>query len=305
MIPTRADDEKPYGRVMGWVTAAVSGVAATVGVTTLVFGLQSGASGDGPAEVWIDGPLAEAQLVPGEIVVSAHATADDEIDGLVLSVDGEEVATATDLERSGKLVYGTFDWQATEGEHILVVSQDGGGGAESRERLVYVGTPSDPVPVEKPTPKPSEKPSEKPSPSETPSESATPSETPSTVEPAPEPKPSQKPTEKPPPPLTPPTLGAVTVTPNQVGPNLAACTGDITVRANVVGATSGSALVYRTGLDKDIGGTISGGVFTATFRQAELYGSNTSGPFNVAVTVTNKAGSITRDGSFAVYCSKD
>src|SRR3546814_5489406 len=48
-----------------------------------------------------------------------------------------------------------------------------------------------------------------------------------------------------------PTLGAVTVTPNQVGPNLAACTGDITVRANVVGATSGSALVYRTGLDKD------------------------------------------------------
>lgn len=292
---------------MGWITAAASGLAAAVGVGATVVGLSLSASAGEP-EVWIDGPTVDAVLLVGEITVSAHATADAEIDALVLSVDGEEVDSTTDLQRIGKLVYATLAWDATEGEHVLVVSQDGGDGVRSRERLVYVGTPLDPAPTEEPTTEPSAKPTDEPSPSETVSESATPSATPSpTVEPKPTAKPEPKPTRTPStdPEPSPPSLGPVTVTPNQVGPSLAACTGDITVRAKVVGATSGSALVYRTGLSKDIGGSISGGVFTATFRQAELYGSNTSGPFDVAVTVTNKAGSITRDGSFSVFCAKD
>lgn len=286
---------------MGWVAAAVSGIAATVGVTTIVVGLQSDASGGGPADVWIDGPRAEASLVPGDILVSAHATAEARIEDLVLEVDGEQVADAEDVERNGKLVYATFTWAADEGEHVLVVTQEGGDGARSAERLVYVGNPLAPVPV-KPTPTPSEKPSERPSPPETPSESVATSESATpTHEPKPVPKPTKKP--KPTPQAEPPTLGAVTVTPNPV--NAPDCAGNVVVRANVSGATSGSARIYRTNLSKDIGGSISGGVFTATFKQADLYGANTSGDFSVSVTVTNKAGSITKDGAFSVYCSKD
>lgn len=160
-------------------------MAATVGVGAVVVGLNVSASAGGEAEVWIDGPLVGSVLEPGEVTVTAHATAEDRIDHLVLLVDGTEVADSDALDRSGKLVHATFTWTATEGEHVLVVEQEDGA-ARSAERVLFVGddatgTPSRPSATPTPTPTPT------PSPTPTPTPSPTPTPTPTPTEPTEEP----------------------------------------------------------------------------------------------------------------------
>lgn len=239
---------------MGWISAAASGLAAAVGVGVIAVGLNLSAAAGEP-DVWIDGPLAEARLEPGPITVSAHATADDEIEALVLSVDGKDVATATDLKRTGKLVYATFEWDAAAGQHVLVVTQEGGAATRSAQRLVYVGTPVDPGPVE-PTPTPSEKPSEKPSPSETPSETPSATVTPSeSATPKPEPRPEPKPTRssEPTPTPDPPVIDATGISyDNPYGSALVyRCTVPsytATITARVRGATKVEAVIDGFGV---------------------------------------------------------
>src|SRR5690606_20763869 len=92
------------------VAAAVSEPASPVQVSTA-------------AQVWIDAPTGEEVVAPGRVHVGAHATATGSIGSLVLFVDGKEVATDEDLQRNEELVYGTFDWKATEGRHELVVAE--------------------------------------------------------------------------------------------------------------------------------------------------------------------------------------
>jgi hypothetical protein len=75
------------------------------------------------SQVWIDAPTGEEAVAPGEVHVGAHATAEGSMGSLVLYVDGKAAATDSDLERNEKLVYGSFNWPATEGEHELVVAQ--------------------------------------------------------------------------------------------------------------------------------------------------------------------------------------
>lgn len=79
------------------------------------------------AQVWIDAPTGEEAVAPGAVHVGAHATADGSMRSLVLSVDGKEVATDSDLERNEKLVYGSFTWKADAGRHDLVVTQPDSG----------------------------------------------------------------------------------------------------------------------------------------------------------------------------------
>lgn len=173
---------------MGWIAASAAAVAATVGVGSVVVGLNVSASPGGDPAVWIDGPLVGSALEPGEITVSAHATAADRIDHLVLVVDGDEVAESDDLQRSGTLVYATFTWDAAEGEHTLVVEQEGGD-VRSSERIVFVGEQATGTPYATPTPTPSASPSASPEASETPSEA--------TETPSPTPEPTEQPSRTP------------------------------------------------------------------------------------------------------------
>lgn len=309
MIPTLPAPPNPYGRRMGWVAAAVSGVAATVGVTTIVIGLQADATGGGLADVWIDGPRAEASLAPGDIVVSAHATAEARIEDLVLEVDGQQVAEAQDVERNGKLVYATFTWTADEGEHLLVVTQEGGDGARSAERLVYVGEPLTPVPA-KPTRTPSEKPSEKPRPSEIPSPSETPSESATpTVEPKPEPRPTKKPTEKPTPepePQPAPVIDAASIAgnPPTVYQGNYCPTYTVQVQARVRNATKVTVLI--AGVARTFAMTASGSSWTATLPSG--YDPGAIGTHGVSVRAVGPGGTATRpvgDLLIKAACPKD
>ncbi|MCB0977705.1 MAG: hypothetical protein KDB02_09625 [Acidimicrobiales bacterium] len=106
---------------LAMVTVGVG--AATVAVVTSEPASTSQVST--AAHVWIDAPTGEEPVAPGEVHVGAHATAEGSIGSLDLYVDGKKVATDASLERNEKLVYGTFDWGATEGVHELVVAQPG------------------------------------------------------------------------------------------------------------------------------------------------------------------------------------
>jgi hypothetical protein len=124
---------------------------ATVGVGAGAFALASTEEAPRAAasQVWIDAPTGIVPFGPGEVVVTAHATASDAITGLTLVVDGEEVATDDALERADQLVYAELDWEATVGTHELVVEQVGGTGDRSAVRTVVVteGAPPAPTPT--------------------------------------------------------------------------------------------------------------------------------------------------------------
>lgn len=252
-------------------------------------------------QVWIDSPMDGSRIDPGAVTVVAHAADGARLTSMTLEVDGARVATQSDLTHYDLLAGVEFTWEATEGQHFLVVT---GRGLTSAVVAVDVGVSelgtAGPVDVPKPSPSPSATPSQ--------SASATPSATPTTTRPS-EPTPTRTPTKTPTrtptkPPPSDPTIGVVTVTPSPIsGPG---CTGDVLVRAKVTNATGGSAVV--TGgfnISKNIGGTVSGGYFQAVFRQRDLSGVNISGNFSVEVTVTNATGFDVAAASFSIFCSKD
>lgn len=272
-----------------------------------------------PRQVWIDSPADGGRLVPGPVEVVAHAADGTRMSSMTLEVDGVEVDTRSDLTRFDLLAGVEFAWTATEGQHFLVVS---GKGLRSATVAVDVGvdelgTPS-PSGGATPTATPSESPTASVSPTEaatdspTPTGSATPSTGPSTgpsatptVEPTQSETPGEEPTPTPtePPPPADPTVGAVTVNPAEVYAGL--CTSAITVKAPVTAATGGSAVVTGGPVSRNIGGSVSGGFFTATFNQRDLTGQNVSGTFQVEVTVTNDTGFDVAAGSVTIACAKD
>lgn len=93
----------------------------------------------GAPDAWIDGPLGDKVYAPGTIGVYAYATANEQIRGLQLEVDGEVVATDGKLERTEKLYAGTFAWKAAVGTHQLRVRPVGGVGRASSILVVEVG----------------------------------------------------------------------------------------------------------------------------------------------------------------------
>ena len=189
---------------------------------------------------------------------------------MTLEVDGAEVDTQSDLTRFDRLAGVEFTWDATAGQHFLVVT---GKGLSSAVVAVDVGetvlgTPdpsTGPAPTESPSPSTSPTPTESASP--TPTASANPSETPTsqpttsptvTAEPTDSASPTETPTEPPP---SDPVLGAVSVSPSPIGPSQPQCTGDVVVRAEAAGATGGSAVVTGAyAVNKNIGGSVAGGV---------------------------------------------
>jgi hypothetical protein len=126
---------------------------ATVGVGAGTIALVSAddASPAAASQVWIDAPTGIVPFAPGEVVVTAHATASDAITGLTLLVDGEEVATDDTLERADRLVYAELAWEAPVGTHELVVEQVGGTGDRSAVRTVVVTDGAAPAPTPDPT----------------------------------------------------------------------------------------------------------------------------------------------------------
>ena len=303
---------------MGWVAAAASGVAATVGVATFALGTL-GSDDAGDQSVWIDGPLAGTQVAPGAVVVSAHATAETPIDDLVLEVDGEQVAEAGDVERNGKLVFATFDWDATAGEHTLVVLRDGDHDARSAERLVYVGVPGVPAPSASPTPSASATPSASPSASETPTESASPTESVSPTETTatPEPsdpttrptrKPPTTPTSKPTPTAEPPTLdraGMSSVSGELKVYQFAGCPYVVTVTALTTNATRVRAIVSGTGASFNLADQ-GGGAWSGTITSG--YDASQVGSHTVTLEATGPGGKVSRSAGtldIRAGCPKD
>lgn len=257
------------------------------------------------ARLWIDSPSNGATVAPGEVVVVAHAADDLALDSMTLEVDGKDVATVKNLQTYDRLASAQFDWTATNGEHVLVVT---GGGLESERVAVLVGTPSalgTPAVSRAPSVKPS--PTTAPTPSVTPSPSVSSSAT-STRTPTPRPSPA-RPTRKPTKPAPPPKPQVVSVSVNPGSVSGGTCTGTITVTAKVKDATGGSAQVIGEGVgspvNNNIGGNVSGDTFTATFKQRDLTGNNLSGPFRVEVTVTNSQGFDVGAASMTIACAKD
>lgn len=257
------------------------------------------------AQLWIDSPLDQSLLPAGPVAVVGHAADGTDLTELTLEVDGQPLATQSTLSRYDVLAGVQFEWTATDGTHALQLK---GGSLTSAVVSVRVGPePSLGTPSRLPTTRP---PSAKPTPTPQPSPSPTPSRTPTkapttttttttTTTRTPRPTPTQTQTQDP---L--PLLGAVSVTPESVYAGTS-CRDPIVVRATASGATSGSARVTASGLNHPIGGRVTGGVFTATFRQGDLYGADTSGTFEVKVTVANSGGSVSGSASVRVICSKD
>jgi len=145
-------------RVPAWIHIVIPALMTTSGVA---IGATALLADDAPpsSAVWIDSPGPDGTVAPGEVTVVAHASAEASITDLKLFVDGEEVASDESLVRFGRLVYADMKWQASEGDHELIVRQGGGSGTASAARNVTVSdsvpTP-DPVPSESPTPTPTE-----------------------------------------------------------------------------------------------------------------------------------------------------
>lgn len=126
----------------------------TVGAGAGAYAVVSPADTAVPAvsQVWIDAPTGIVPFGPGEVVVTAHATASEAIAGLTLYVDGEEVTTDESLERDDRLVYAELSWDATVGTHVLEVEQVGGGADRSAARTVVVAQGAPPAPSPEPVP---------------------------------------------------------------------------------------------------------------------------------------------------------
>lgn len=303
---------------MGWVIAAASGVAATVGVAGLALGMAGAGDAGAGGAVWIDGPLAGARVVPGEVTVSAHASAATRIDDLVLEVDGEQIAEAADVERNGRLVFATFAWEAPAGQHTLVVVRDGDEDVRSAERLVYVDVPGEPAPSPSASPTPSASPSatSSPSASETPTATvSTASASPSASATTPEPSaPATRPTRKPSPTRTPtpsapkPTLdraGMSSVSGDLKVYQVTGCPYVVTVTALTTNATRVRAIVSGTGRSfalADAGGGAWSGSITSGYDAGQV------GDHTVTLEATGPGGTVSRSaGTLSILpsCPKD
>lgn len=145
---------------MVWAKVVVPVLLVAAGGTAAVAARSSSETvRTGGSAVWIDNPPGGRAYAPGTISVQAHAVAGTDIAALVLSVDGDEVATDRDLEVDGDLVFATFRWEATVGDHELVVAQDGGDGSRSDPRQVTIAEGAPPAPetaADEPEPKPSD-----------------------------------------------------------------------------------------------------------------------------------------------------
>ncbi|MCX6397136.1 MAG: Ig-like domain-containing protein [Propionibacteriales bacterium] len=273
---------------------AVPAVLAVGGVAAIVAVPDQQTVAAAPAQLWIDSPASTAFVAPGPVTVVAHAADELALDSMTLKVDGTDVATRDDLATYDRLASVTFTWNATDGEHVLVVT---GGGKQSAPVAVKVGTAT-----ALGTPEPSRGPSARPSP--TASATPTPTATASTTA-----APTKAPTTKAPP--ADPQVLSVSVNPSSIGGD--SCTQTITVTATVRNATGGSAqIVGDYGVDKFIGGTVKNNVFTATFMQNKLAKpdpgyktKNITGSFRVEVTVTNANGFDVGAATFQVSCAKD
>lgn len=145
---------------MVWAKVVVPILLVAAGGTAAV-AARSGSEAvrTGGSAVWIDNPPGGRAYAPGTIAVQAHAVAGTDIAALVLSVDGDEVASDRDLEVDGDLVFATFRWEATVGDHELVVAQVGGDGSRSDPRQVTIAEGAPPAPetaADGPEPTPSD-----------------------------------------------------------------------------------------------------------------------------------------------------
>jgi len=315
---------------------AGGGIAAFVTAPTV-----SPAAAPSPL-LWIDSPVDGGSLDAGDVTVVAHAGDGLEVTELRLEIDGDKIATSR-VESFGRLASASFAWKATDGFHTLVVLGGGKKSATvtvsvgdhpesaptsspgalapdptvdesaapelatttSMSVITVPGSPTTLRPSTATTTSPSfGGPSPEPTPSPT---SPSASTEPTTAAP---PTTNPTPTSAPPPTAAPsttaprPTVGTVTVSPKFV--SFAACDQDIRVTAPVASATSGSATVRSAGgFEKNIGGSIQGDQFVVVFRQRDLTGSNTSGRFEITVTVNGPGGSASSTGVVDISCTKD
>ena len=244
------------------------------------------------AQVWIDAPTGEEPVAPGSVHVGAHATANGSMGSLVLYVDGKEVATDSDLERNEKLVYGSFDWKATEGEHELVVGQpdsdrkslpvdilvtDDAPATTSTSTSTTSSTTTTTAPGETTTTVPGE--------TTTIPSVTTPGQTtqpPVTVVPT-SPPPTSPPTTAPPPA---PVIDSATLSGTTVY-RIACGYPDITVAARIQNATSATFFVDGTGFSRGMAKSASS--YSGTIPSG-VWGTGDVGRHNVTVEATGPGG---------------
>lgn len=285
---------------------AALGAAATTGAAGLVWSATA-SEPEGPAVVWVDNPLQGATVEPGVVAVTAHASAKDAVQDLVLLVDGAQAAKDSTLERNGLLSLGSFDWQASPGKHALVVRA---GSTSSDVVTVYVAARGNaPVPTKAPVATPSATPSLTPSPTASPTASPTPSPTasPRPVTTTAPPTPTKSPTPKPSPPVY--ASGSIQYSHNNLywdtnsGGN--PCPQPHTVVATVT-VTNATSVSIRVG-DHAFPASRSGTTWSATIDTSQISGAHNQTNLPVKVLTQGPGGSASSDaGTVPVYsCTKD
>lgn len=268
---------------------------AGAGVVAVVTAPSDDASVSSAATMWIDSPLDSAVLDPGPVTVVAHAADGLAVDEMHLEVDGTEVASQTNLDEYDRLAGVTFEWEATEGFHVLVVSGDG---ESSAPVTVSVGenfgpdaTTTTTVPTDAST-----------TTAETTTtitdESTTSSTTETTLAPTTAPLATNPPPTTAPPTTAPgttapvgPMAGPLTIDPAPV--QGADCANTVRVTSMVRNVTRATLRIRGADLDVTISASVSGNTATATFRQRELAGRLLNGEFNVFMQVAGPTGSAT------------
>lgn len=132
-----------------WAKVIIPVVMAAAGGGAMVLAARdapAGALDSAPAQVWIDGPTGDRAFPPGDLTVTAHAT-DTSIDALILEVDGKDVATDDQLDRSGKLALAHFAWSAKPGLHQLVAKSRGTSNIASAMREIEISADAPAVPT--------------------------------------------------------------------------------------------------------------------------------------------------------------
>ena len=132
-----------------WAKVIIPVVMAAAGGGAMVLAARdapAGALDSAPAQVWIDGPTGDRAFPLGDLTVTAHAT-DTSIDALILEVDGKDVATDDQLDRSGKLALAHFAWSAKPGLHQLVAKSRGTSNIASAMREIEISADAPAVPT--------------------------------------------------------------------------------------------------------------------------------------------------------------
>lgn len=177
---------------------AVSGIVAAIALPSTPSSVDVVAG----SAVWIDAPADGLVIEPRIQRVQAHATSDTRLDSLELLVDGESVASDTDLERDGSFVYAEFDWDATSGTHDLTVR--GASGISSTTHTITVSRNTTGT-------APEDQPADSTTTSEVPDTSTSADPTSTTAPPATTTTTTSKPTTTTAPTVPSPTVGAVSV----------------------------------------------------------------------------------------------